>query len=224
MKIVITSDLHGKELPIIEPCDLLIIAGDLCPDFLGPICLPPGVTFETLVRQSYWVNGSFKEWAIGVPAKKIMAVWGNHDFIGEQRPYLVDNNHPVTFLTNHYITYEGLTIYGTPLSPIPPGGFRWAFCPSDRSLKLSHQAIPKCDILISHGPMYGVLDEAKGGHLCGSLSLASAVCAIEPKLLVTGHIHEAAGIQTYGKTLVVNNSYVDERYRIKNQPRMVELL
>jgi len=51
------------------------------------------------------------------------------------------------------------------------------------------------DILVTHGPPYGVLDTAPGSTLHeGCPELFEAVRLIEPRLHVFGHIHGAYGV------------------------------
>ncbi len=73
MKIAAISDLHGH-LPIVPPCDLLIIAGDVCPDF------GPG-TGPGLIRQRDWLNHEFANWIAVQPCRTWVATYGNHDFL-----------------------------------------------------------------------------------------------------------------------------------------------
>lgn len=74
MKVVATSDLHGF-LPQIPPCDLLLIAGDVCP-----------VWNHRLPFQRKWLRETFTPWLESLPARKIVGVWGNHDSIAESNP------------------------------------------------------------------------------------------------------------------------------------------
>jgi 3',5'-cyclic AMP phosphodiesterase CpdA len=62
MRIVAVSDLHGF-LPDIPPCDLLVVAGDVCPDRFGPFAAihnPPD--------QQAWFDRNVRPWLAAAPA------------------------------------------------------------------------------------------------------------------------------------------------------------
>src|SRR4051812_12302796 len=106
------SDLHGT-LPEIAPCDLLLLGGDLCP-----------VTDHRLSYQADWLDTTFRRWLEQVPARRIVAVAGNHDLVFEKAPYLLPRDLPWTYLQDSGCTWEGLQLYGTPWQP---WFFDWAF-------------------------------------------------------------------------------------------------
>ena len=57
------------------------------------------------------------------------------------------------------------------------------------------KVIPKnIDILLTHGPAYGILDEVNGEHV-GCEDLLNELDTICPKVLVCGHLHSAHGIK-----------------------------
>lgn len=59
-------------------------------------------------------------------------------------------------------------------------------------------------ILLSHQPPYGTrCDRARGRHV-GSRAVRSAVEEHQPDLVICGHIHESAGQDTLGRSVVVN--------------------
>ncbi len=53
--------------------------------------------------------------------------------------------------------------------------------------------LPGADVLIVHGPPYGINDLSQSGH-AGSRELLDAVQAYKPLLVLSGHIHECQGI------------------------------
>jgi hypothetical protein len=59
-------------------------------------------------------------------------------------------------------------------------------------------------VLVAHPPPLGTLDRAFGLLSAGSRGLRDLVRRMEPRLLLCGHIHEAAGSERLGRTLVVN--------------------
>src|SRR4051794_31800910 len=74
VKVVAASDLHGH-LPAVPPCDLLLLAGDLCP-----------VSDHSTSTQAEFLGGPFRDWLETVPAKHVVGIAGNHDFIFERDP------------------------------------------------------------------------------------------------------------------------------------------
>ncbi len=60
-------------------------------------------------------------------------------------------------------------------------------------------------VVMSHQPAYGTaVDTIRGGQYCGSHAIRQFIEMHEPCLAISGHIHEAAGVDTLGKTTLVN--------------------
>lgn len=62
----------------------------------------------------------------------------------------------------------------------------------------------RCDVIVSHEPPSGVLDAIPSGRHIGSPHVRELVEKVRPRLLLCGHVHEAAGTERLGETLVVN--------------------
>lgn len=208
MKMTLISDLHGY-LPEIKPCDVLVIAGDICP-----------VTDHRVYHQACWLSTTFKDWLSRQPVRKTIATWGNHDFIGQKAPERVDAGIPWTMLVDQQYVFEGLRFWG---SPWQRRFSDWAFNLEEHELAEKYAAIPAdIDVLISHGPPHGYGDW-EGGYL-GSPSLTSWIHDYGPELVVCGHIHGGYGISMCGDTRVVNASLMDVEYRPENLPITAELI
>ena len=72
MKICAVSDLHGN-LPTIPECDLLIIAGDVCPDKFKH----NNYRFPDRDGQLAWLHYEFKTWLRDQPAAETVMTFGN---------------------------------------------------------------------------------------------------------------------------------------------------
>lgn len=197
MKILAISDLHGH-LPKIDPCDILLLAGDVGVDF----------------RAKEHLLGPFSDWLRGLRARHIIGIAGNHDFefARDREAY---RGLPWTYLQDETVEVEGLKIHGSPYTPLFGS---WAFMRRDEDLRHVWNKIPDdTDILVTHGPPYGMLDKNIGGKACGSKTLWERVQQVRPRLHVWGHIHEAQGEKLVEwsdrNTLFANVSHVDAMYR-----------
>jgi Icc-related predicted phosphoesterase len=193
--IAATSDLHGF-LPDVPSCDLLLLAGDLCPDLNER-------------DQARWLGTDFRAWLRKLPAREIVAIAGNHDFVFQNRPELVPRL-PWHYLLDSAVTVEGLKIWGTPWQPV---FFDWAFNLPEPDLEKKWQLIPEdIDILLLHGPPHGYGDLTTRNIRTGSPSLTRRIEELQPRLAICGHIHEARGEYRIGQTLLANISQLDQRY------------
>lgn len=62
------------------------------------------------------------------------------------------------------------------------------------------------DVFVLHNPAYGTLDKLpRFGH-CGSHGLRSAVDEVNPRLVLSGHVHEHYGLLKLGQTFFLNPS------------------
>ena len=199
MHVVASSDLHGY-LPEIPACDLLLLGGDLCPD-------------GTPQMQADWLDTRFRRWLRDAPARQVVAVAGNHDFLFEQRPELVPtlNWH---YLQDSGVEIEGIRLWGTPWQPV---FFDWAFNLTEPELEKKWQLIPEgTDILLLHGPPYRHGDRNSHGEHTGSPSLLTRIREVQPSLVICGHIHEARGEYRIKQSRVMNVSQLDLQYQPHN--------
>lgn len=207
MRVTVLSDLHGHIPEDLEPGDLLIVAGDLTGS------------------DQYIQYFNFFDWLERQKFRKKILVSGNHDMMMELENYEGPPDKEFEYLNESMTEFEGLKIWGSPLSlwfsGINPRAS--AFTRSEEELEVFYEKIPDdIDILISHGPALGILDLTKRKRFVGSRALLNAVDRIKPKLLVTAHIHETYGHLLYKhqgpNTLCVNASLMNEEYEIVNEP------
>ena len=218
VKICAIADLHGN-LCEIPACDLLIIAGDICPP-----------TIHSVPLQRCWLEGSFNYWLKSLKCDKIIGIWGNHDWIGLEKSYIPPLNW--TLLEDSGVEYKGIKIWGSPWQPI---FYNWAFNLSENDLEKKWALIPDdTDVLTVHGPPLGYGDLTKdyvnkkkelipGKHV-GSPSLTARIKNLPNlKVSIHGHIHPGYGKYYIGEKLIINASLVDESYKIANSPILVEV-
>lgn len=171
MNVVVTADWHGHLPPEIPECDLLVIAGDIFPD----------------LRQLAWVS-ELSRYLEQVPARSIVAVAGNHDWIAQERPIQMKSL-PWTYLCNETAFVQGLNIWGSPFS----SSFG-EFSVHEHELARLFRTIPdSTDVVVTHCPAYGRGDLMYDEHV-GSRSLRTRVDELDKlRLHACGHIHEGRG-------------------------------
>lgn len=201
MLILATSDLHGN-LPQVPACDVLLIGGDICP-----------LSFDRDITRCFdWLHTDFRAWLLEVPALRIVAIAGNHDFVFEKMHDAINELHlPWTYLRDGSTDIEGLKIWGTPWVPNLTG---WAFYGDDATLERKYAMVPEgCDIVLSHGPPFGAGDRLAGRPVrVGAKAANDMMERARPHNLVCGHVHEGYGSYRAYDTDIWNVSFVDEFY------------
>jgi Icc-related predicted phosphoesterase len=220
MRIVAIADQHGH-LPAIPPCDCLLIAGDICP-----------ARDHSISAQLDFLSGPFRAWLDHVPARDVVATWGNHDFIGQESPKLVPRLR-WQLLVDRAVEIDGWRIYGTPWQPMFQN---WAFNLSEHQLAAKWEQIEHgTEILLCHGPPRGYGDNAprpgqRDEHV-GSPSLLLRIERVRPRLVVFGHVHNGRGqwrlpgVKASDRpVMLVNAVLLDETYQLVHPPVVLDLL
>lgn len=209
MRIAAVADLHGH-LPDVPACDVLVVAGDVTP-----------TSSHDPDFQARWLDTDFRAWLGRVPARHVVGIAGNHDFVFERAPQAVPADLPWTYLQDDAATIDGVTFWG---SPWTPWFHDWAFnAPQgdadEAFLAARYAAIPAgTDVLVVHGPPAGFGDATASGLRVGSAALLDAIDRLQPAVCVFGHIHEDRGAWTRGATRLANVSAVDLQYRLTGEP------
>ncbi|MDZ7934040.1 MAG: metallophosphatase domain-containing protein [Emticicia sp.] len=210
MKIVAISDTHGKHQNLILPeGDMLIHAGDV----------------SSLGKESEIKD--FLNWFSQTDFKHKILIAGNHDFYFEKIAFnetivnqLIPSN--IIYLNDCGVEIEGIQLWG---SPIQPWFYNWAFNRyRGEDIKKHWNKIPHdVDILITHGPAYGILDKTTRNENVGCEDLLVKIKQVKPKFHICGHIHEAYGRTKQSNTEFINASVLDQNYNLRNRPVAFEI-
>lgn len=214
-RVVAISDIHGNLDFTVPECDVLAIAGDLC----------PVIGSHHPSRQRAWVENHFLPWCRKLlragTVREVVFTPGNHDFVFYRFPSLPAGTENIHLLIDHTVTVCGVTVHG---SPWTTRFGDWAFMLDEEFLKDKYDAIPDgVNILITHGPAYGLCDAVTFNpdfHL-GSHSLLEALRRATPRWNLFGHIHTGSHTpQTdpASGTVCVNVSLLDENYNVGFKP------
>jgi Icc-related predicted phosphoesterase len=208
MKIVALSDTHGKHNQVHLPSgDMIIHAGDISMRGLK-------VEIEAFLEWYSSLNYTYK-----------IFIAGNHDFYFENQDAdainaLVPKN--ITYLNDSFTVVEGIKIWG---SPITPWFYDWAFNRHRGPDINRHWSLMPhdADIVITHGPVYGILDKTKAGYLVGCEDLHIKINEVKPRYHVCGHIHEAYGTVQKQETMYINASVLNVDYEVVNKAIEIEI-
>jgi Icc-related predicted phosphoesterase len=209
MKIVFISDTHTahRDLELPEG-DVLVFAGDMCISHTGA----DTIQLMEQVRD-------FNEWLGELDFERKICISGNHEKVFQK--CLVNNLSNAVYLEDQMYKYKGVIFYGSPWTP----HFYGAFNASEESLALKYKRIEdSVDVLITHGPPFGILDSPNKGDHAGSASLRVAVDRIKPKVHVFGHIHAAYGEHNRDGIQYFNASMAGRKHTdMANKPWVFEV-
>jgi len=122
----------------------------------------------------------------------------------------------VNMLIHEFIILNGFNLFG---SPHQPEFNNWAYNVTESNRERLWNNIPKCDILITHSPPYGILDQLfdTKEHV-GCKPTMNYVSRVKPKVHMFGHVHEAKGTSISNDTTFYNVCLIDEDYKLLNVP------
>ena len=222
IRFVCLSDTHS--IPMTQPIppgDVLLHAGDF--SVRGNI--------KTLTR--------FNDLLGSLPHTHKIVIAGNREHsldtayterINIERQRTIDPDAPPrkSYLTNCIYLEDsgtevmGFKIWGSPwVTSIREGGFtlwnegeideKWKFIPSD------------VDILMTHQPPYGILDENKYGERLGCRYLDRRTADMHLKVHIFGHVHEAHGFEVRYNCIYANVAICTHYYHSLNRPVVIDL-
>jgi predicted phosphodiesterase len=208
MRFVAISDTHGQHQKLQLPAgDVLLHAGDVS---------RRGTAAEV---------AEFMQWMASQPYAHKIFIAGNHDFFFEKTdPEVIQQLIPpgVTYLSDSGTQIADIPIWG---SPISPWFYDWAFNRHRGAAIARHWAlIPhQTQVLITHGPVWGILDATNSGHRASCEELHKTISRLSLKAHICGHIHEGYGHVSQQGMQFFNASVLNVQYQMVNPPLVFDL-
>ncbi len=220
-RLVIISDTHELHDQVILPDGDFLVH---CGDFTN--------------RGSIPAIGKFLTWFSNQSHQYKLFIAGNHslslDFNHPNRHYsfniikeYTNKYNNLFYLENSSIIIDNINIYG---SPITPWFYDWAFNRQrGPDIAAEWKKIPlNTNILITHGPVHGILDEVRRGNIIehvGCEDLKNRIKDLKAlKAHCCGHLHYNGGQSiTIDNVIYANASICTEEYEPTNKPIVIDL-
>lgn len=206
------SDTHGCFPELQGRFDLIIHSGDILPTSMA--CMNSCKSGE-IFFQERWLQTNANllvEWLNGAP---IIFIPGNHDFMSPASIEFILNKAGANSMnaSNKLITFENINFYGFPYVPII--NEMWNY---ERDIPemldeveglISFLNSTYIDVLITHSPLYGILDRTYSNLSVGNTVLTNSLDFklnkdMNPVAMLCGHIHENNGISVKNGMLISN--------------------
>ena len=210
MEILTVSDTHGlhhkltsdvNKLSTNPENSMIIHAGDIS---------NVGKTHEIV---------NFLNWFGGLNFKYKVFIAGNHDWGFVHNHEIADmfKEKGIIYLFDSMVELDGIKIYG---SPWQPEFCNWAFnLKRGEEIAQKWALIPEgLDILVTHGPAFGILDNTFSGMRVGCEELYKRIMIVRPKIHIFGHIHYGYGYKEFDGITFINAANLGENYRYENKP------
>ena len=168
----------------------------------------------------------FLSWFSKQPFIYKIFIAGNHDLFLEEctaakRKKIISNG--IIYLQNSGVEIERLKIWGSPVTPYFLG-MAFNARPGKEIKKVCNKVPHDTDILITHGPPKGILDDDLGCE-----ELLNCVNIIQPKVHCFGHVHGKSGSLNLNQIMFVNGAVVnrldlmEEGYSVVGKPVCIEV-
>ncbi|MEN9204207.1 MAG: metallophosphoesterase [Thermostichales cyanobacterium BF4_bins_65] len=207
MRILIGSDYHCQAKLQVEALDLLpgvdayINCGDFC-SLAGAKHPDPHLGYHPKGQREVEQLQSFLQ-EVDERGKPWLFIPGNHDPLEIALAPLA-GRHGYMGTRSESLMWQGLHLLIVPWTP--PCGWNWSLTRTHlQELLEQWQGIPPVDLLISHAPPLGMLDENSRWYGRKTPTLRPLVEQIQPRYYLCGHMHHDGGKQgQIGKTTVIN--------------------
>lgn len=210
IKIVCISDTHEQHRDLkIPEGDILIHSGDFT------------------YKGSLSACGDFNNWLGELEFKHKIIIAGNHELGFNRLSKEIKDNlfSNAIYLEDSGCQLEGINFWGSPRQPF---FYDWEFNFPENDggqvAKKIWKLIPEnTNILITHGPPFGILDEVirtyNSKENTGCPYLRRRIEKLDNlKYHIFGHIHEQYGVLQDEKITFINASILDDNYKITHEP------
>jgi Icc-related predicted phosphoesterase len=212
MRILFIGDIHGEINALgralrwastLDPFDVVVLSGDLC----APIS---GKKKFKFARRLYHVSAQAVLQTVACMDLPVMFIPGNHDVADLSSAQGLKNVWNIDLLTSREMFVQaGFTFVGIGGSSHYKGKtpYEWDEEETGHIIQGRLDALkldPTATVLLAHDPPWSTLLDVTAKKRAGSHTIRDIVTRLQPRLLLSGHLHESSAVDIIGNTPGIN--------------------